>query len=124
VGLAISGATALIARYAPPLARLRDRLMELIGPLSETEVFALALLPAVAEEFFFRLAAQDAIGVVPSAVLFAAMHFGPQGTRLWTVLALLLGLGFGFMVAAGWGLLSVTVAHALVNYISLKRMES
>lgn len=123
VGLALSGVFAAAIRHTRAFARLERRLAALVGPLSDSETTVLALFSALGEEFFFRLAMQDALGLYWSAAIFGLLHLGPRGTWLWPVLAGALGLGFGWMVQAGCGLLSVTVAHALVNYISLRRME-
>jgi hypothetical protein len=86
-------------------------------------VIVISVMSALAEEAFFRWAMQDAAGIWISALLFAALHTG-RGIRflLWTVFSLLLGLLFGFMVAAGSGLLAVTLAHALINYCNLGRL--
>lgn len=123
VGLGLSGVFAVSVRYLGSCARLEQRLHGLLGSLSEREITVLALFSALGEEFFFRLAMQDAIGLYWSAAVFGLLHLGPKGTWLWTVLSVLLGLGFGWMMELGCGLLSVTVAHALVNYLSLRRME-
>ncbi len=123
VGLALSGVFAASARYLGPCARLEQRLHGLLGSLGDREITVLALFSALGEEFFFRLAMQDALGLYWSAAIFGLLHFGPKGTRLWTAMSVVLGLGFGWMMELGCGLLSVTVAHALVNYVSLRRME-
>ncbi len=121
--LGVSGALWSLERYSPPVARLQARLAEFIGPLSETQITVLALASAIGEEFMFRLAMQDAFGLWPTAVLFGVLHTGPKGTRLWSALALVIGILFGWMIELGCGLLSVTVAHAVINYLSLRRMQ-
>jgi membrane protease YdiL (CAAX protease family) len=63
----------------------------------------------------------DVAGIWLSAALFALLHSG-RGLWAWASAAFLFGLLFGAMVENGFGLLSVTVAHALVNYLSLVRM--
>lgn len=123
VGLGLSGGFAAAVRYLASCARLEQRLHGLLGSLGEREITVLALCSALGEEFFFRLALQDAVGLYWSAAAFALLHVGPKGTWLWTGLSLVLGLGFGWMMELGCGLLSVTAAHALVNYLSLRRME-
>ena len=123
IGLGLSGVFGVAVRYVGALSRLQDRLTELIGPLTENEIILLALFSALGEEFFFRLAMQDALGLYWSAAVFGLLHFGPAGTRIWTAMALLLGVGFGWLVELGCGLLSVTIAHALINYLSLRRMN-
>ena len=123
IGLLLSGLFALLSRYWPPFARLEGRLAELIGPLGENEIIVLALCSSVGEEFFFRLAAQDALGLWPAAIAFGLLNIGPGGLALWSVLAFALGVGFGWMMELGCGLLSVTAAHAVINYLSLHRMS-
>jgi membrane protease YdiL (CAAX protease family) len=122
VGLGVSGAFELLARYWRPFGVLEGRLAALLGPLSEAEITLLALSSALGEECFFRLAMQDALGLLPTALLFGLLHTGPPGL-LWSAVALVLGLAFGWMMHAGCGLLSVTLAHALINYLSLRRMQ-
>ena len=122
-GLVLGGVFGILTRYYGPFTRLQDRLSDLVGPLDDTQVTVIALFSAVGEEFFFRLAMQDALGPVLAAIAFALLHVGPKGMFLWTVSALVLGLGFGWMMELGCGLPAVTAAHALVNYTSLRRME-
>ena len=115
VGVALTGVFSLLVRHVRPFTRLETALHDMLGSLSEREITVVSLFSALGEEFFFRLAMQDAIGLYWSAAIFGLLHFGPKGTMLWTVMAFVLGLGFGWMVELGCGLLSVTVAHALVN---------
>jgi membrane protease YdiL (CAAX protease family) len=122
-GLVLSGVFAAAVRYLGPCARLEQRLHGLLGSLGEREITVLALSSALGEEFFFRLAMQDALGLFLTAAVFGLLHVGPKGTWLWTATSSILGLGFGWMMQLGCGLLSVTVAHALVNYLSLRRMQ-
>lgn len=124
LGLGLSGGLTLAVRYVPALRRLQHELHGMVGQLTDGQMVTLALMSSVCEEFTFRLAVQDALGLWAAAALFAMMHFGPRGTRWNVVFALVLGLLFGWLVELGCGLLSVTLAHALVNYLSLRRMES
>jgi membrane protease YdiL (CAAX protease family) len=95
--------------------------VDLPGPLTEVEILGIALVSAIGEEFFFRGAMQDAWGMWWTAIVFGLLHTGP-GLVLWGVVAFSLGLLFSLMIDFGLGLLSVTVAHALINNISLRRM--
>ena len=97
------------------------RLAGIVGPLTEVEILGIALVSAIGEEFFFRGAMQDAWGMWWSAIAFGLLHAGP-GLLLWGVVAFSLGLLFSLMIDFGLGLLSVTVAHALINNISLRRL--
>ena len=67
IGLVLSAGFAAAVRYLGAFARLEQRLHGLLGPLGEREITVLALSSALGEEFFFRLAMQDALGVLFSA---------------------------------------------------------
>ncbi|MEE9127621.1 MAG: CPBP family intramembrane glutamic endopeptidase [Planctomycetota bacterium] len=121
VGLLCSGVFLLARRYLRSFRGLESRLAEIVGPLNEVEILGIALVSAIGEEFFFRGAMQDAWGIWWAAAVFGLLHSGP-GLLLWGMVAFCLGLLFSCMVDYGLGLLSVTVAHALINNISLRRM--
>ena len=121
VGWLLGIAVALSVRYLPPFRELDARLRGMMGSPTEPQMLAIAISSGVGEEVFFRCALQDYVGVWFAALIFAGLHTGP-GLLLWGAYALVVGLAFGWMVEAGLGLLSVSVAHALVNYISLRRM--
>ncbi len=123
VGLLISGTIRLLARYVQAFARLEAQLTEVVGDLSESEIVVIAMASAIGEEMLFRGAMQDQFNLYVSALVFGLLHTGP-GLWLWTCVAALLGLLFGAMVHFEFGLLSVTVAHALINFTSLRRMTA
>ena len=93
----------------------------MVGPLSEAQLLTLSLVSAVAEEFFFRLAVQDALGLPASVALYVLLNTGP-GFWSWALIALGSGLLFSGLVATGFGLLAATTAHAIINYLSLRRI--
>jgi membrane protease YdiL (CAAX protease family) len=123
VGLAVGAALTAASRYLKSYATLEGRLQEFLGDLNETEIIAISLTSAIGEEMLFRGALQDHLAEYwyVSALIFGLLHTGP-GLWLWTLVATILGLLFSVMVHLGFGLLSVTVAHALINFISLRRM--
>ncbi|MEM7203818.1 MAG: CPBP family glutamic-type intramembrane protease [Planctomycetota bacterium] len=123
VGLGLSACFALLVRYLGVFRRLVHGLAELLGPTSQTDLFVLSSIAPVAEEFFFRLAVQDAWGLVPAALLYAALHISPRAAWLCCGVGLILGLLFGWLVAMGCGLLAATAAHALFNYLTLLQTE-
>ena len=123
VGLLIAGAIRLLTRYVQAFARLEAQLTEVVGELSESEIIVIAMASAIGEEMLFRGAMQDHLGLYVSALVFGLLHTGP-GLWLWTCVAALLGLLFGAMIHFEFGLLSVTVAHALINFTSLRRMTA
>ena len=121
VGLLSSGLFLVARRYLPLFRGLESRLAALVGPLTDMEILGIAMASAIGEELFFRGAMQDAWGPWWSAIVFGLLHSGP-GLLLWGMVAFALGLLFSFMIENGLGLLSVTVAHAVINHISLGRM--
>ena len=121
VGLGAVVLGAGLSRYLGAFARLEAKLTAMIGPLDDRQIWVLALMSALGEEIFFRLALLDATNIWVSAALFALLHAG-RGLWMWAAGAFAFGLLFGAMVERGLGLLSVTVAHALLNYLSLRRM--
>lgn len=122
LGLALAGASALAARRIAVFTRFEAEVRTLLGPLGETAILVLALVSGLAEELFFRAAMQDALGLWITALAFGLLHAGPGALRIWPMLAGVVGLGFGWLVEAGFGLLSVSIAHALTNYLSLRRI--
>jgi hypothetical protein len=121
VGGALSLAILWLGRYLAPFRALEARLGEAVGPLTESEILLIAMTSAIGEELLFRGALQDWVGPYFTALVFGLLHTGP-GLKLWGVSAGVMGLCFGLMVESRCGLLSVIVAHALVNFISLRRM--
>lgn len=122
-GLAATGALALAARWSAAVRRVELRIAGLLGAMDETRLCAFSLLAAVAEELFFRLAAQDALGPPLAVALYVVVNTGP-GFLWWMPVALTAGVLFSGMVVLGFGLLSATAAHAIVNYLSLRRILS
>jgi membrane protease YdiL (CAAX protease family) len=109
-------------RFAPVRA-FEAEMRGALGHLRDGDILVLALSSAVAEEMFFRVAMQQAVGLWITALTFAAVHSG-RGARLLfgTLFAGALGCLFGALVAKGSGLLTVTLAHALINYWNLGRI--
>jgi len=122
-GLLLLALWLVVRRFAPSARRLEETLARLLGRLGGDEVVALALISAVGEELAFRGALQAAIGLVPAALLFALLHFGPgRPFRLWSAYALVGGLAFGLLVAERQALGAAIVGHLIVNLIQLRRL--
>lgn len=90
---------------------------------SSVDIVAVAVFSGCAEEALIRALLQPWIGLVPAAVLFAALHIVPD-RRLWTwpVLALAMGLVFGLLFER-WGYPAPALAHTVVNLVSLWRLS-
>ncbi len=119
-GLVGTGCLALASRL-PRFGGAERKLADVLGPLSDRQMLGMALVAAIAEEFFFRLAVQDAMGWPAAVAFYVVLNTGP-GLWVWMPIALVSGLLFSGLVALGFGLLSATVAHAVINYLSLRRI--
>jgi uncharacterized protein len=112
-------------RFLPLARELGDRLGSLLGPVTASEAFGLALLSGFAEELFFRGAVQGTLGWAAATILFGLLHSGPgRAFRLWTAFALLAGLVLGGVMAWRGNLLGPVVGHFLVNAVNLRRLAS
>jgi membrane protease YdiL (CAAX protease family) len=123
---------ALQERYAWARA-LHNEFHDLLGPLSEREIFLLAAASAIGEECLFRGAlllhlkallpgaAGYLLGIFGSALVFTLLHIGP-GVRFlpWTLSALIMGLLLGVVFVAMGDLMSVIAIHFTVNLLNLK----
>jgi membrane protease YdiL (CAAX protease family) len=122
-GAALLGLWLIARRYLAAARSLEETLARLLGPLGREEIVALALISAVAEEVAFRGALQGAIGLVPTAIVFALLHVGPGAPfRLWSGYALLGGLAFGALAAQRQALAAPILGHLIVNLIQLRRL--
>lgn len=122
VGIALALVGAFALRRVPAYAAFESEVRTLLGPQTDGSVAGIALCSGLGEELLFRGAALDAIGPWWSAALFGALHLGPGAFRVWPLLAAPVGVLLGFLVESGYGLLSASIAHAVTNYLSLRRI--
>lgn len=120
-GLLGAATLAGIARRSGAVRGCEQRIAAVLGHLDDRVVLLLSVWSALAEEFFFRLAVQDALGWPTAVALYVVLNTGP-GFWSWAPVALGYGLLFGSLVHHGLGLLSAAAAHAVVNYLSLRRI--
>jgi hypothetical protein len=123
-GLGLGVGVALLSRLVVarlPWARELYRFFrEALGPLDRGHVLALALLSSIGEELFFRGAMQPALGLWITTLVFGVLHF-PSRAALWpwTVMAAVLGLGFGLLTRHTGSVAGATLAHFLINLLNL-----
>lgn len=136
-GLFVAGALALSTATDRLFALLQPKLYERVGELS-SQLFStqgmglgsvllfgllIGLGAALGEESLFRGAVQPVLGLLPTSLLFAALHiqYGPSVSLVY-VLILALGLGTlrkrintsaSFVAHAGYNFASVVLAHLL-----------
>ncbi|MCP4447338.1 MAG: CPBP family intramembrane metalloprotease [Myxococcales bacterium] len=99
---------------------LHSEFRSILGELSGREILILALASSVGEELLFRGALMPWLGIWAQAALFGALHFGPGKRFLpWTITALAVGVGFGFLAHWTGNLGAPIVAHFTINFLNL-----
>ena len=122
VGLVGAYLADVLSRRVGGLEQLRAATERLFVRWDERIGVAFALLAAFAEELFFRLAVQDACGLLAMVALCVLLHM-PFGGLRWLCVVLVHALTLGLLVEFGFGLLGATTAHAILNYLSLRRIQ-
>lgn len=121
VGVIGNWAMAGASRSVPAIAELEERVHGVFVGVPESAAFGLVLTAAVIEELFFRLAVQDAFGLLGSVAAYVLLSM--SAGRSVVLLAAAHALCLGALVALGFGLYASTTAHAVINYLSLRRMK-
>lgn len=111
---------ATVSRRAPAIAELEERAHELLVGMTQAAAFSFVLTAALIEELFFRLAVQDAFGLAGSVAAYVLLSMSAGRSVL--LLAAAHALCMGGLVELGFGLYASTTAHAVINYLSLRRM--
>jgi hypothetical protein len=112
-----------LLRRLPALAELEGWQRLMVRGWSATDAVAVAVFSGLAEEALVRALLQPLIGLLPAALLFAALHFMPDRRLwLWPLLALTLGVMLGGLFEFG-GYPAAAAAHITINAISLSRLR-
>jgi uncharacterized protein len=121
IGLGVVGLTRIaVARWEWARA-LHLAFRDLLGPLTNRDVFVLAASSSIGEELLFRGALLPWLGLWPSTLAFGLLHIGPGRRYLpWTISALVLGLGFGALAQWTGNLGAPIVAHFVINLLNLR----
>lgn len=93
-----------------------------LAGVGDKALVTLVLTGAVAEETFFRLAVQDQFGLFGSVAASVLLNSWLGNVRL-TPFVLLHAVTLGLVVQSGFGLLGSTTAHAIMNYLTLRRIQ-
>lgn len=121
VGLGVVGLTRIATRRFAWARHLHVSFHDLLGPLTGREIVILALASSIGEEFLFRGALLPWLGPWWQAVVFALLHVGPGKRFLpWTLSALVLGMGFGWLTVWTTNLGAPIAAHFLINFLNLR----
>jgi len=125
VGLAVGwlGAVA-VARFGNRSRALRtveQTTADLFRGVGDMALVSFLLFSAVAEELFFRLAVQDALGLAGSVAVYIVLNSCIGGLGM-VPFAAVHALATGLLVQHGFGLLGSTTAHAIMNHLTLRRL--
>ncbi len=124
LGLGLTLLSQWLYRVWATYRRSADHYLDLvIRPLETPDLIWIALLPAMSEELLFRgvmlpYFGLDLGGVVITALVFGALHWG--GTSQWPYALVTTGVGlcFGGVALLTQNLLVPLLAHAIVNLLS------
>jgi membrane protease YdiL (CAAX protease family) len=110
-------------RRLPALADLERWQRQMVRNWSVTDAAAVAVFSGLAEEALIRALLQPVIGLLPAALLFAALHIVPDRRLwLWPVVACALGVGLGMIFEFG-GYPAAAAAHIAINAFALVRLQ-
>jgi hypothetical protein len=115
----------VLAAVSPRFARLRDveaLARRSFAPVGDAAIVLFVTVGAIAEELFFRLAVQDALGLAGSVAVCVAVNSSIAGW-VWLPIAAGHALVLGLLVQQGFGLLGATTANAVMNYFHLRRIQ-
>ncbi len=125
LGLVVGVAGAFVLGRATPRVRVLQEMERhartLFADVGDKAALAFVLVGAIAEEVFFRLACQDAIGLIGTVAAYALLNSSIAGLAVIPITALHAAV-LGLLVQQGFGLLASTTAHAIMNYLSLRRI--
>ena len=122
VGVVAAAMLGAAIRRSARLREIASPAQRLFANAGDGVSIAFVLISAVAEELFFRLAVQDAFGLLGSVAAYVLLNSTVGGIR-WLLFTLVHALALGSIVHFGFGLLGSTTAHAILNYLSLHRMQ-
>jgi membrane protease YdiL (CAAX protease family) len=95
----------------------------LVHDLSAREILLLAAASSIGEELFFRGALLPAVGLLPSTLIFAALHFRPHRRFLpWTAMSFIVGLVLGLLFRELGDLAAPLTAHFVINFFNLRHI--
>jgi membrane protease YdiL (CAAX protease family) len=139
-GVVVVLASGLLDRKVEWARELGREFGRVLGSLSTTDAFLFALASGVGEELLFRGFLQqvftevvfeggwftevgaDWAGLVAASVIFGLLHIGPNIKKFWpwTVMAVVLGAGFGWMYLYTGNVLAPILAHFTINFFNLQ----
>jgi len=91
-----------------------------LTPLSIPTIFGISCTSALGEEFLFRGALQQLVGLYTASVLFGLFHF-PFKKELvpWSIMAVLMGFVLGFLFEKTGNLTAPILCHFIINFLNI-----
>ncbi len=125
LGLALALGVVLFCRFAASQwqwAQLLNRsFRDVLGPLTNRDIWLLAVTSSIGEEMLFRGALTPWLGIWLQAAVFALLHIGPDRRFIpWTIFAALLGVVLGYLAMATGNLAGAIIAHFVINALNLR----
>jgi membrane protease YdiL (CAAX protease family) len=111
----------LLVRRAGLASNVEAQVRSVFAPIGASSTLAIVLFGAVSEEVFFRLAVQDAFGLVGSVAICALVSTCTVGLA-WLPFLVLHATALGLLMHHGFGLLGTTTANAILNHLCLRRI--
>lgn len=125
VGLLAVAATFALVRRTSWARTLHSELRPLAEGLPPVGIFALAVFSSLGEELLFRSVLQTSTNIWIQALVFGLAHQLPGKARwTWALWATIMGLVFGALFQATGSLLGPLVAHATINAMNLRFLQS
>jgi len=138
VGLFVVGVSHVLDWTTDWAEQLSREFGKYFGEVSIEETLMLAVSSGVAEEVFFRGLIQQALteftftgpnavwlGIAVSSLIFGLLHIGPDLKTFlpWTVMALVMGVAFGWMFWATGNLIAPIIAHFTINFLNIRSIS-
>ncbi len=125
LGLIAVAATFSLVRKTNWARTLHAELRPLADGLPGVGILALAVFSSLGEELLFRSVLQNATNIWIQALVFGLAHQLPGKARFtWALWATIMGLIFGALFQATGSLLGPLVAHATINAMNLRFLQS
>lgn len=125
LGLAAVAVTLVLVRRTTWAKTLHEELRPLATGLPTVGIIALAVFSSLGEEMLFRSVLQPSTNLWIQALVFGLAHQLPGKARFtWALWATIMGLLFGALFQATGSLLGPIVAHATINGMNLRFLQS
>ena len=124
LGMIVTALTPILVERTAWARALQAELEPIAKALTGRDIALLALLSGVSEELFFRGAMQPVLGLLPTSLIFGALHTGPKRAFIaWSVWAFVMGLAFGWIYDFTGVLWGPVFAHVFINQRNLAYMR-